>query len=100
MHDFSIHDVRFRRTAKHECKIVVFGQTVGAVHRHADRGPPDHPGCYAIQLYDTDEAPRFVDRRGQIRLAIADWLWTGNLVPIHSHHPHAAYAPPARAPAS
>lgn len=98
--DFSSHDVRFRRTGEDECKIVVHGETVGAVHRHTSHSQAEHPFDYAIHLYDASGAPRLVDRRSQIRLAVADWLWTANLVPVLFDPMLAPPAPTSRASAS
>ncbi len=63
MHSVSIHDVRFRRAAHDRCRLVVRGQTVGAVTRVPDG---DRPGdmdslAYRIDLFDSSRGPRFVD---------------------------------------
>ena len=83
MQDFSINDVRFRRTAANRCLVIVHGQTVGDVERLSDPRDPHDPEFfrYRIDLYDGANGPRFVHRRGQVRLAIADWLWNDNIVP-------------------
>ena len=81
MRDFSIHDVRFQRTADDECSIVVYGRTVGAVRLCADAFDPERRPSYSIALFDSDNPARRVERRAQVRLAIADWLWEERLVP-------------------
>lgn len=83
MQDFSIHDVRFRRTAADRAEIIVHGHTVGDVSLVP---PPDRPGHpqdprYRIDLYDGAGGPCYVHRRSQVRLAIADWLWNDRIVP-------------------
>lgn len=83
MQDFSIHDVRFRRTAADQAEIIVYGHTVGDV---ALVPPPDEPHRpehprYRIDLYDGAEGPCYVHRRSQVRLAIADRLWNDRIVP-------------------
>ena len=83
MQDFSIRDVRFRRTDLHKCQVIVHGQTVGEVNRTPDPFDPAAPyGLqYRIDLYDGANGPCFVHHRSQIRLAIADWLWSDGIVP-------------------
>ena len=81
MLDFSIHDVRFRRAGEHRSEILVYGQTVGDVVREPDPGNPHEPFSYRIDLHDGADGPRTVQRRSQIRLAIADWLWNDKIVP-------------------
>ena len=83
MQDFSINDVRFRRTASTRCLVIVHGQTVGAVERIADPSDPVDPAFsrYRIELYDSANGPCFVHHRSQVRLAIADWLWNDDIVP-------------------
>lgn len=82
MQDFSIHDVRFRRAAPDKCWIVVRGETVGDVQLVPPPDDPDDPSFgYRIALHDSGEEPRFVHRRRQVRLAIADRLWEDGLVP-------------------
>lgn len=82
MLDFSIHDVRFRRTARDKCWVVVRGQTVGEVRLVPPPADPADPRFgYRIELYDAGDEPCFVRGRGQVRLAIADRLWNEDLVP-------------------
>ena len=82
MQDFSIHDVRFRRTARHSCWIVVRGHTVGDVQLVPPPADPADPRFgYRIALHDAGGEPCFVRQRSQVRLAIADWLWNDDLVP-------------------
>ena len=81
MQDFSIHDVRFRRTCENRSRILVYGQVVGDVVREPDTDNPHEPFSYRIDLYDGAERPCTVRRRSQIRLAIADWLWNDKIVP-------------------
>lgn len=83
MQDFSIHDVRFRRTAADRAEIIVHGHTVGDVSLVP---PPDGPHrpehlCYRIDLHDSAEGPCYVRHRSQVRLAIADRLWNDRIVP-------------------
>lgn len=83
MQDFSIHDVRFRRTAADRAEIIVYGHTVGDV---ALVPPPDEPHRpehprYRIDLHDGAEGPCYVRHRSQVRLAIADRLWNDRIVP-------------------
>lgn len=83
MQDFSIHDVRFRRTARDRCWIVVRGRTVGDVQLLPPPAGPAHPEdfLYRIELYGAGDETCFVCSRGQVRLAIADRLWEEDLVP-------------------
>ena len=82
MRDFSIHDVRFQRSAGDECAIIVFGRTVGSVQLCPDASDPERPASYSIALFDSENPARRVERRTQVRLAIADWLWEERLVPV------------------
>ncbi len=83
MHDFSINDVHFRRAETNRCRVIVHGQTVGDVQRIPDPSDPEGPEAlhYRIHLYDGSDGPCIVHGRGQIRLAIADWLWNDGIVP-------------------
>ena len=92
MQEFSIHDVRFRRAGTQRCLIVVHGQTVGDVQLLPAPDRPDAPDglAYRIRLYDSPDAARLVHRRSQVKLAIADSLWQGRLVPAPVPAPIAA----------
>lgn len=87
MRDFSIHDVRFQRSAGDECAIVVFGRTVGSVQLCPNAYDPERPASYSIALFDSENPARRVQRRTQVRLAIADWLWEERLVPLEPPAP-------------
>ena len=79
--DFSIHDVRYRRSADHESQIIVYGHTVGTITRLSDPGAGEERWTYLIHLHDDPRGPHQVHRRSQIRLATADMLWERRLVP-------------------
>ena len=79
--DFSVHDVMFRRTGDDECHIVVFGETVGSVMKRADIASPDGGFFYAAHLRDDHRGPVLIDRREQVRPAIAALLIERDLVP-------------------
>ena len=96
--DFSVRDVRFRRTHDHECDVVVFGETVGSVMKRADIANPDGGFFYAAHLRDDHRGPVLIDRREQVRPTIAALLIERDLVPstpppVHpefSRHRHRA----------
>ena len=81
--EFSIHDVRYRRSSEHECQIIVYGRTVGTLTRVPDfsAGAGEEPSSYVIGLHDDRRGRRQVHHRAQIRLATADMLWDRGLVP-------------------
>ena len=86
--DFSVRDVKFRRTTDNECDVVVFGETVGSVMKRADIANPDGGFFYAAHLRDDHRGPVLIDRRKQVRSTVADMLIERDLLlstppPVH-----------------
>ena len=79
--DFSVRDVMFRRTTDNECDVVVFGETVGSVMKRLDIANPDGGFFYAAHLRDDHRGPVLIDRREQVRPAVAAMLIERDLVP-------------------
>ncbi|MDE0342997.1 MAG: hypothetical protein OXK82_07510 [Deltaproteobacteria bacterium] len=86
--DFSVNDVMFRRTSEDECRIVVFGETVGSVMKRQDVAKPDGGWYHAAHLWDDPRGPVLIDDRDAVRDTIAAMLIDRDLVP--------STTPPAR----
>ena len=89
--NFSIHDLRFRRTGEDECDILVHDEVVGTVTRRPDIANPDGGVYFVIHLFDDHRGPRHVDDRDRVKAVAAATIAERDLVPCTPPPVHPAF---------
>ena len=97
--NFSIHDVRFRRTGGDECDIVVHNEVVGTVMKRPDFASPAGGSFYVVHLYDDHRGPRHVDDRDRVKTVTVAMIADRDLAPWTPRPVHPDFLKSGRPPA-